>query len=181
MKVQQKNVNFYLRMYLLVLSLSLTFELTNFTLKNSIHTWVLSLCLYSMIMIYFSKNNKEKSRGGLFWVLSCIISLGVLIFLAKFFLYQVIYILYVLTIILLLTFYLKFFKLNNLGSVILGAIPYIVSIIIIFKGIMLNINDYMLQIVIVMNFYPIIYLDRMSWEFKEGKTLVNSEKVVEEV
>ena len=80
--------------------------------------------------------------------------------------YDVFSYVYIATIILFFIFYFKNFYLNKIFFVILGSLPYIILTIVVIKGIHFDVSDYLLQIIALSVFAPVIYLDKVSWEFK---------------
>ena len=163
-----KGINFYLRIYLLSLSILMILDLFNSpTIKlvdiiTLLRPWVITTFLYSIMRISLSKKNK-RNKFYFPFLFSGLITL-ILIF-PTVYLKIPSYVIYIVTISLYFIYYLRFFDLKDIEYVFLGSLPYLISIIIIIKGIELT-HMGTLNLIVISLLFPVIFLDNISWEFK---------------
>jgi hypothetical protein len=156
-------VNIYLRMYLLMLSISIIFELINYPPIELLRYWVITMLIYSISMITILKN-KKNIKPYLPLVVSGVVTF--ILILPINYLKIPNYVIYISTIVLFFIYYFRFFKLNNFQNIALVFIPYLVSIVIIILEVKIT-HQGTLQLIILSLLASVVLLDYISWEFKE--------------
>jgi len=158
---ENEKIKLLVRIFILSSSVSIMLDLLNLS-QEKVIAWVLTLFIYSIIMIKLILKEKKINQLLVFF-LSAVV--GIILTTPIYYLKIPNYFVYILIFTIFYTYYFSTFKYGKLEPLIMSIILHSFHIILLFSKMNINESIYFTMIIFSI-FLPIFLLDSISWKLK---------------